>query len=113
MKIQAIKQSVYTLTCCPTTKQLKKERCDLTVGRDLRYKQQWQEILDLLKELRANGQDFSLADLEESEQMLKESLFTVGRLAGLSDDQIEVDWQRIELEVQFEAQFGDIHIEEL
>ncbi len=41
--------------------------------------------------------------------MLKKSLFTVGHLAGLNNESIEVDWQRIKLE----NQFTDIHIEEL
>jgi hypothetical protein len=41
--------------------------------------------------------------------MLKESLIAVGRISGLSDNEIEVDWQRIKLEAQFE----DVHIEEL
>ena len=113
MKMQAIKQQVYRLTCTSNTKQLKLQRYDLTYGRDLRYKQQWQEILQQLKELRASGQDFSLADLEQSEQMLKDSLFTVGRLSGMSDDALEIEWQRIQLEAQFNAQFGDIHIEQL
>ena len=109
MKMQAIKQSVYRLTCTSNTKQLKLQRYDLTYGRDLRFKKQWQEILQQLKELRASGQDFSLADLEQSEQMLKESLFTVGRLSGMSDDALEIEWMRIKLE----AQFSDIHIEQL
>lgn len=109
MKMQEIKKEVFSLTCTTNTQQLKKERPDLTDGRDLRYKEQWTEILEKLKVLREQGQDMSLSDLEQSEQMLKESLFEVGHIAGLSNDQIEIDWQRIKLE----AQFGDVHIEEL
>jgi hypothetical protein len=109
MKIQAAKQEVFSLTCTTNTTQLRKERPDLTDRRDLRYKVQWLEIIEQLKALRSQGLDISLADLEESEQMLKESLFTVGHMAGLSSDNIEIDWQRIKLE----AQFGDVHIEEL
>lgn len=109
MKMQKLKQEVYNLTQTSNTKQLKKEHPDLTADRDLRYKAQWAEILDKLKALRAEGQDLSIADLQESEKMLKQSLVKVGRLSGLSDRDIEMDWQRIQLE----AQFGDIHIEEL
>ncbi len=109
MKMQAIKQEVYSLTCTATTTQLRKEHPSLTNGRDLRYKEQWCEILNQLKALRGQGLDLSLDDLEQSEQMLRESLFNVGQLAGLNDTQIETDWQRIKLE----AQFQDIHIEEL
>jgi hypothetical protein len=109
MKMQEIKQEVFSLTCTTNTQQLKKERPDLTQGRDLRYKEQWTEIFEKLKVLQEQGQDMSLSDLEQSEQMLKESLFEVGHIAGLSNDQIEIDWQRINLE----AQFGDVHIEEL
>lgn len=109
MKMQAVKQEIFSLTCTTNTKQLKKERPDLTNGRDLRYKAQWLEILEQLKTLRIQGLDMSLSDLEQSEQMLRESLFKVGWIAGLSDDQIEIDWQRIKLE----AQFGDVYIEEL
>ncbi len=109
MKLQEIKQEVYQLTCTKNTKQLKKERPQLVEGRDLRYKVQWLTILDEIKLLRSQGLDFSLTDLEQSEKMLKQSLFTVGRLAGLSDDNLEIDWQKIKLETQF----SDIHIEEL
>ena len=109
MKMQKLKQEVYNLTQTSNTKQLKKEHPDLTADRDLRYKAQWAEILDKLKALRAQGQDLSIADLQESEKMLKQSLMKVGHLSGLSDRDIEMDWQRIQLE----AQFGDIHIEEL
>lgn len=109
MKLQKIKQEVYQLTCTKTTKQLRKERPKLVEGRDLRYKVQWIAILDKIKLLQSQGLDFSITDLEESEKMLKDSLLTFGRLAGLSDDELEIDWQRIKLETQF----SDIHIEEL
>jgi uncharacterized Zn finger protein len=56
-----------------------------------------------------NEQDISLEDLEQSEQMLKDSLFTVGHIAGLTNDQIETDWQLLKLE----ASSRDIHIDEL
>ncbi len=109
MKIQALKQAIFSLTCTQDTQQLRKERPDLAQGRDLRYKKQWEEILANLKALRGEGLELSLADLEASEAMLKQSLVNVGRLSGLSEAQIETDWQRIQLE----AQFSDIHIKEL
>ncbi len=109
MKLKSIKQEVYHLTCTQNTKQLKKECSDLTKGKDLRYKAHWLDILEQIKILREQSLDISLKDLEESEQMLKESLFTVGRMAGLNDEKIEIDWQRIQLETQF----TDIHIENL
>ena len=109
MKIREIKQEVFSLTCTNSTQQLKKERHDLTQGRDLRYKQQWTDILAKLKVLRLEGKDISLKDLEQSEQMLQESLLEIGHIAGLSDEQIKIDWQRLQLE----AQFGDVHIEDL
>ncbi|MGK7940731.1 MAG: hypothetical protein AB4062_11400 [Crocosphaera sp.] len=109
MKLQEIKQEIYQLTCTKNTKDLKKQRPELVTNRDLRYKNQWVAILDEIKLLRTQGLDLSLTDLEESEKMLKESLFTVGHLAGLSNESIELDWQRIKLE----NQFADIHIEEL
>ena len=58
-------------------------------------------------------EDLTLEDLAASEQMLKDSLFTVGRMGGLSDREIELDWQRICLDAQFNVQFADIHIEQL
>lgn len=109
MKMQEVKQEVYHLTCTKTTHQLRKERPDLTDGRDLRYKAQWIEVLEKTKELREKGFDISLEDLEKSERMLKESLYSAGRMTGLDDETIEINWQRIKLE----AQFGDVHIEEL
>lgn len=109
MKLQEIKKEVYQSTCTKNTKHLKRQRPELVKKRDLRYKIQWIGILDEIKLLRSQGLDFSLNDLEESEKMLKKSLFTVGHLAGLNNESIEVDWQRIKLE----NQFTDIHIEEL
>ncbi|NER96228.1 MAG: hypothetical protein F6J86_20695 [Symploca sp. SIO1B1] len=53
--------------------------------------------------------DLSLEDLERSEQMLKDSLFKVGRMAGLSDVQLEADWQQINQQ----ASESDIHIDSL
>jgi hypothetical protein len=109
MKLKAIKQEVYNLTCTKNTQQLKKERYDLTKGKDLRYKIHWLDILEQIKLLREQNLDISVKDLEESENMLKESLFIVGRIAGLDEEKIEIDWQRIKLETQL----TDIHIEEL
>jgi hypothetical protein len=109
MKMQELKQAVFELTCTQNTQQLRQQRPDLTQGRDLRYKAQWEEVLGNLKALRQEGLDLSLGDLERSEQMLKKSLVTVGRLSGLADEQIESDWQRLKLE----AQFADVRIEDL
>jgi hypothetical protein len=109
MKIIAIKQEVYHLTNTNNTQHLKKERPELLQGRDLRYKQQWLEILEQVKHLRQQEFDISLDDLEKSAQNLKRSLIAVGKMAGLSDEKIEIDWTRIKLE----SSFGDIHIEEL
>ena len=39
----------------------------------------------------------SLDDIDKSEQILKESLFEVVHIAGLSDEKIEIDWQHIKL----------------
>jgi hypothetical protein len=109
MTLNILKQEIFSLTCTTNTKELRKQHPKLTQGRDLRYKKQWLEILEQIKQLRKAGQDLSLADLEASEQMLKQSLFRVGQMAGLPDSDLELDWQRIKLE----AQFGDLHIEEL
>ncbi|WP_414544911.1 hypothetical protein [Nostoc sp. CCY0012] len=109
MKMQDIKQEVFSLTCTINTQQLRKERPELTSGRDLRYKEQWVEIRQKVKQLREQDQDMSLKDIEQSELMLKNSLFEIGQIAGLNNDQIEIDWQRIKLA----SQFGDVHIEEL
>lgn len=109
MKMKLIKQEVYNLTSTQNTKQLKKERSDLTTGKDLRYKTHWLDILEQIKLLREQSLDISLQDLEASEKMLKESLFKVGQMAGVDKEKVEIDWQRIQLE----AQFADIHLEEL
>ena len=109
MTLKEIKQKVYRLTFTQNTQQLKKQRSDLTEGKDLRYKVQWLAMFEQIKSLKEQSLDISLKDLEESEQMLKESLFNVGHIAGLEDEKIEIDWRRIQLE----NQFSDIHIEEL
>lgn len=109
MKLINIKQEVYFLTCTQNTKQLKKEHANLTLGKDLRYKNHWQEMLSQIQVTRKQNLDISINDLAVSEVILKNSLFKVGRFAGLKDETIEIDWQRIQLENQFK----DIHIEEL
>ncbi|WP_211517532.1 hypothetical protein [Geitlerinema sp. PCC 9228] len=108
MKISEIKQEVYRLTRTQNTKELKKKYPNLTQGRDLRYKAQWSQILTLAKDLNLES-DLSLEDLEQSEKMLKESLYKVGYMANLSSREIEKDWQRI----QHSSKTRDIHIEEL
>ena len=108
MKMAEIKQEVYKLTSTKNTNELKKVHPELTRGRDLRYKAHWLMILDQFSELKQIP-NISLEDLERSEQMLKASLFKVGSMAGLNDQEMELDWQRIQLE----AQIADIHIEEL
>lgn len=115
MKLKEIKLKVYELTCTKDTKDLKRQRSDLTVNRDLRYKSEWLEILLQEKQMRASGQDFSIEDLNQSEQMLKNSLLKVGKLNGLTDKSIEIDWQRIQLDSQYQSQFNqfNIHIEDL
>ncbi len=109
MNLNSIKKQVYSLTSTQNTQQLKKQRPDLVKGKDLRYKLHWQTILEQVKQRRAENLDFSLNDLEASDKMLKESLFKVCQLSGMDDETIEIEWQRIQLE----AQFSDIHIEEL
>jgi hypothetical protein len=54
-------------------------------------------------------QDISLEDLEKSEQLLKDSLFKIGHMAGSTNEQLEADWQLL----KFEAESKDINIEEL
>lgn len=109
MNLTLIKTQVYSLTCTHNTQQLKKQRPDLVKGKDLRYKLNWQTILKQLKPLKTEECDLSLEDLEASEKMLKDSLFKVSKSSGMDDEAIEIEWQRIQLE----AQFSDIHIEEL
>ena len=109
MKLKNIKKKVYCLSCTENTSQLKKRYRNLVLGRDLRYKIHWQEILNQIKLSKEQNLDISLEDLEASEAMLKQSLTRVGHIMGLSDKEIKTDWQRIQLE----AQFADIHIEEL
>ncbi len=109
MKILDVKKEVFQLTCTTDTKGLKKEHPNLTNGKDLRYKEQWLKILEDVKSLRNQGLDLSIADLEESEAMLKESLYTVGKIVGLNEEQLNIDWQKIKLE----SMFSDIHIEDI
>jgi hypothetical protein len=109
MKISDAKQEVFKLTCTSNTIKLKQERPDLTNGKDLRYKKQWLSILDLVHSFRIQGLDLSIVDLENSEQMLKKSLFIIGKMVGVNENRLNIDWQVIKLE----SCFSDIHIEEL
>ena len=96
MKLKSIKQEVYHLTSTKNTKQFSKKYSHLTKGKDLRDKSHWLDILEQIRLLREQSLDISLKDLEDSEKMLKESLFTVGKMAGLNEDKLEIDWQRIQ-----------------
>ncbi len=110
MKLKEIKVQVYQLSGTETTRQLKKKYPELTKSKDLRYKKHWQALLDHFTQAdHSHDGDLSLKDLEESDKMLRESLAKVGAMAGLSKEEVEMDWQRIQLE----SQFSDIHIEEL
>ena len=84
-------------------------RLDATYGVDPELAAAQAELREIFDAEEARLEDISLEDLDRSEEMLKASLFEVGRLAGLSEDQSEIDWQRIKLD----AQFSDIHLEEL
>jgi hypothetical protein len=60
--------------------------------------------------MQADGdKDISLEDIERSEQMLKNSLFTVGHATGLTDEQLENEWEKIKLE----SEAADVHINDL
>jgi hypothetical protein len=109
MKLNEVKQQVFHLTCTQNIKQLRRQHPHLTQNSDFRYKSNWLRVLEQLKEHRATDNDLSLLDLEQSELMLKESLFNVGKMAGISDKSLEIDWQRIQLN----SLITDIHIEEL
>lgn len=113
MKILEIKKQVYQLTDTTNTEQLKKKYPKLVKHKDLRYKQHWSLLLKELKSLVSHDSDLSfdlsLDDLEQSETMLKLSLITVSLLAGISNEQIEMDWERIKLE----NQVTNLHLEEL
>ena len=110
MKLKEIKAQVYQLSGTKTTRHLKKEYPELTQSKDLRYKKHWQGLLDYFTQAdHSHEGDLSLKDLEESDKMLHDSLAKVGAMAGLSEETVEMDWQRIQLE----SQFSDIHIEEL
>ncbi len=109
MKLKSIKKEVYHLPYTKNPKQFRKKYSHLTKGKNLRDKAHWLDILKQIKLLREQSLDISLKDLEDSEKMLKQSLFTVGRMAGLNDEKIEIDWQCIQLETQF----TDIPLENL
>lgn len=109
MKLIEIKEKTFKLTGTSTTNQLKQKYSDLTTGKDLRRKEEWLTIFERVALWHPRELEISLADLDNSEKMLKESIFNVGRMTGLNEDSLEISWQRIKLE----SQFTDIHVEEL
>ena len=90
MKLQVIKTEVFRRVGVAETTALKKQRPDLTQGRDLRYKAQWLLIYSLLQD------DLTLDDLAREEQELKQSLHRVERLAGTAVVAVEKAWQIIQ-----------------
>jgi hypothetical protein len=96
MKLQAIKAEVFKQVGVAGTTALKRQRPDLTRGRDLRYKSQWLEIHALLRD------DLTLDDLAREEQELKQSLHRVERMVGTSVATVEETWQTIQQSSQTE-----------
>ncbi len=100
MKLQVIKTEVFRQVGVAETTALKKQRPDLTQGRDLRYKAQWLLIYSLLQD------DLTLDDLAREEKELKQSLHRVERLAGTAVVAVEKAWQII----QWSSQTDDLDI---
>lgn len=94
MKLQAIKTEVFRRVGVAGTTALKRQRPELTQGRDLRYKAQWLVIYSLLQD------DLTLDDLAREEQELKQSLHRIGRLTGTAVVVVEKAWQTIQLSAQ-------------
>jgi hypothetical protein len=80
---------IQTTDWHPDYSGIAREHPRLTDGLDLRYKVHWLSILEQVRTLKQTP-DISLEDLERSEQMLKDSLFKVGTLAGRSQDELEI-----------------------
>lgn len=111
MKLQEIKVEVFRLTGIPRTPELKRQRPDLTQGRDLRYKAEWQAILDLLKHQQTLQPDITLDQLDQQEIELQQSLHRIGRVTGLPVKVVDQTWDRIQHTAQ--ANTVDITLEEL
>jgi uncharacterized protein YaaR (DUF327 family) len=60
IKLKTLKQQVYQLAGVIDTKQLKKQHPNLTKGRDLRQKANWQEIFN---QLTADEKPDQIADM--------------------------------------------------
>lgn len=112
MKLQAIKSEVFRLTGVPLTPELKRQRPDLTLGRDLRFKAEWIAILDILRQQQTEQPDITLNELEQQDIELKQSLHRVGRITGLSVQDVEATWKTIQQNTQAHSSV-DITLEEL
>lgn len=112
MKLQEIKIEVFRLTGVPRTPELKRQRPDLTQGRDLRYKAEWLAMLDILKQQHTVQPDITLDELERQDIELKQSLHRVGRITGLSAQDVEETWKTIQQNAQAHSSV-DITLEEL
>ncbi len=99
--MRIINAQIAANTEAPAQKELELQRIKDSIGR---YKKVWKEEKNWKMQIDGN-EDISLEDLERSEQMLKKSLFAVGLLTGLSNEQLEIEWQRIKLE----AESRDVH----
>lgn len=90
MKLKELKAEAYRRCGVTTTKQLKKQFPHLTKDRDLRFKASWQSIVDDLAD------DLTLADIERSEQEVKQGLHRIGRVTGQSYQDVESIWQTLD-----------------
>ncbi|MBE9175129.1 hypothetical protein IQ225_07065 [Synechocystis salina LEGE 06155] len=97
MKIAEIKSRVFKVSNTKNTKQLKADYPEITNGKDLRFKGSWSEILEQFGGVFPSKNIFNTS-LDEMDKMLKEHLVKIGKNSGLTDLELEVEWQKIKLE---------------
>jgi hypothetical protein len=97
MKITEIKGRVFEVSNTKNTKQLKAKYPKITDGKDLRFKKSWCEILGQFGGVLPGKNIFNMS-LDEMDKLLKEHLVKIGKNSGLTDSELEIEWQRIKLE---------------
>jgi hypothetical protein len=102
MKLITIKQEVFSLTDTQSTQELKTKYPAIVYKKDLRYKKNWLDILEKIKDLGfcsvSEVRNRLQAQKEAMDSIFRKSLQILGETAGLSQEDIELEWKKMELE---------------
>lgn len=102
MKITEIKRDVFDFLAVQDTKSLKAKYPKMVVGKDLRFKKSWQEILEKIQKMGLERHSTMTKRLYEQNleiDLIDRKIFQMlGKDAGLNPSEIQLEWEKLKLE---------------